>query len=196
MRKTAAILCFVLFVCCSLTGCDYWQEDDGSAHFMLFGERGPIKDGKPWSEEASARSEKASASQRSDAGDGFITSSASPEKAGIKGIRLKQGWTSEDKSILKGKNVSVTRETELFRITAKEKKEVVLHLDAVRKSGEYQVVLIRPDQSETVLYETHAETKAKKVILNQGTNSIWIRSNAVVFQSIDLSIDGIEASDF
>lgn len=189
MRKTAAILCFVLFVCCSLTGCDYWQEEDGSAHFILFGERGPMKDGKPWSEEAFA-------SQRSDAGDGLVTSSASPEKAGIKGIRLKQGWTSEDKSILKGKNVSVTRETELFRITAKEKKDVVLHLDAVRKSGEYQVVLIHPDQSETVLYETHAETKAKKVILNEGTNSIWIRSHAVVFQSIDLSIDGIEASDF
>lgn len=189
MRKIAAILCFVLFVCCFLTGCDYWQGEDGSPHFMLFGERGPIKDGKPWSEEAST-------SQRSDGGNGFVTSSTSPQKNGIRGASLKQGWTPEDHSILKGRNVSVTRDTELFRITAKEKKEVVLHLDAARKSGEYEVVLILPDQSETVLYETHAGTKAKKVTLKEGTNSIWIRSNAVVFKHIDFSIDGIDTSDF
>lgn len=53
MKKYASIA-MILFLCCSLCGCVHWQEEDGTSHFMLWGERGPMKDGKPMSEEESS----------------------------------------------------------------------------------------------------------------------------------------------
>lgn len=52
------------------------------------------------------------------------------------------------------------------------------------------------DQSQSILYDTLSKSESETITLKAGTNSIWLLSEAVTFRSIDLSIDGLEPSDF
>lgn len=193
MKKYASIA-MILFLCCSLCGCEHWQEEDGTSHFMLWGERGPMKDGKPMSEEeSSALNQDTSTKANSPE---IEASPKSTQNNTIQGMNLKKGWTSDDPSILKGSHVSVTGSTELLSISMIENKEVTIHMNAALDQGEYQVVIIFPDQSQSILYDTLSKSESETITLKAGANSIWLLSEAVTFKSIDLSIDGLEPSNF
>lgn len=196
MKKIVVMICVILLTCLCLSGCEYWQDEDGT-HFMLFGERGAMKDGKPLTEEeAASLLEEDLPSQSSSTKDNLDSTLSSPSNDNIKGNFLKKGWTSDDNNLLKGINVSVAGDTELFSITAKEDKEAVFNFEAVLESGDYEIVLIFPDKSETVLYNTQSDTNTEKATLKEGANSIWIRCDGVVFKEIALSINGLDVSDF
>lgn len=189
MKKFIAIVCVTVLMCFCLTGCEYWQDENGKSHFMLFGERGPSKDGKKLTEE-----ELSSPVDSIDNDNGQPSTSQSNDS--IKASSLKKGWTVDDNSILRGENVSVTGETEIFAITLKEDKEVSFNLNAKLESGDYEIVLILPDKSERILYHSDLDIEPQKVTLEEGVYSIWIRCESVLFKSIDLTIDGLNASDF
>lgn len=193
MKKYASIA-MILFLCCSLCGCEHWQEEDGTSHFMLWGERGPMKDGKPMSEEESSTLNQDTSTKANS--PEIEASPKSTQNNTIQGMNLKKGWTSDDSSILKGNHVSVTGSTELLSISMIENKEVTMHMNAALDQGEYQVVIIFPDQSQSILYDTLSKSESETITLKAGTNSIWLLSEAVTFQSIDLAIVGLEPSDF
>ena len=115
---------------------------------------------------------------------------------GIVGTELKRGWTSSDNSILKGKDVSVKEDSTLFSINLEQEKEVVIHYDIVLDEGEYQLVYISPDGTEQILHDGKIIQSEEKILFTQGQNEISILSNNAVFKEIDISIIGIQVSDF
>lgn len=115
----------------------------------------------------------------------------------IVGTSLKKGWTSTDNSILKGKNVSVKEDSVLFSINLKQDKEITISYDIVLDEGEYSLVYISADSEEQVLLQDdkmiHIE---EEILLTQGKNQITMLSDNAVFKKINISITGIEVSDF
>lgn len=214
MKKIISLICAIILACLCLTGCEFFQEENGQMHFMLFGQKGPTKDGKPLSEGELASISREDALSETDnvdreehdlqdQEDSFSETDADDKMKNqsdsdpyISAAALKLGWTSDDHSILRGTDVLLTTQRELFSISAKENREVTFQLDAVLENGDYEIVLVSPDETETVLYDTDADSGKKKETLKEGENSVWIRTDQVEFQRIDLSIDGLKASDF
>ena len=114
----------------------------------------------------------------------------------IVGTQLKRGWSSSDNSILKGKDVSVKEDSALFSINLGQEKEVIIHYDIVLDEGEYQLVYISPDGTEQILQDSKVIQSEEKILFTQGQNEISILSNNAVFNEIDISIIGIQVSDF
>ena len=114
----------------------------------------------------------------------------------IVGTQLKRGWSSSDNSILKGKDVSVKEDSALFSINLGQEKEVIIHYDIVLDEGEYQLIYISPDGTEQILQDSKVIQSEEKILFTQGQNEISILSNNAVFNEIDISIIGIQVSDF
>lgn len=127
---------------------------------------------------------------------GFGKTGPSGSEESIVGTSLKRGWTSSDNSILKGRDVSVKEDSILFSINLGEEKEVKISYDIVLDEGEYQLVYVSPDGTEQVLQDNRVIQSEEKFLFTQGQNEISILSNNAVFKEIDISIAGIQVSDF
>ena len=114
----------------------------------------------------------------------------------IVGISLKRGWTSSDHSILKGKDVSVQEDSTLFSINLAQDKQVIITYDMELDSGEYELVYISPDGTEQVLQDGQTVQAADKLLFTQGKNEIAVLSGDAIFKEINITITGIEVSDF
>lgn len=69
---------------------------------------------------------------------------------------------------------------------------MILYLD----EGEYQLAYVSPDGTEQILQDSKAIQSEEMILLTQGQNEISILSNNAVFKEIDISITGIQVSDF
>ena len=58
------------------------------------------------------------------------------------------------------------------------------------------LVYVNPDGTEQILQNGKVTHSEEKSLFTQGQNEISILSNNVVFKEIDISITGIQASDF
>lgn len=200
IRKLTLIL-FCILVSTSLAGCtigeykvfDFYVDDNGNRKFMLFGERGPngnieVTEQETFSKETESEdlTEKTDDMQESDAHSGNIT-----------GTSLKKGWTSTDNSILKGLDVSVKEDNVLFWVNLKQDKEITISYEILLDEGEYALVYTGPDGEEQVLLQDGKIISAEeKLLFTQGQNQITILSDNAVFKKINISISGIEVSDF
>lgn len=183
-----------VLLCALLSGCtigeyhafDTYEDEDGEQHFMGFGEIGPSggEDGVKDGDTAAVESDDGRENENN----------YNPES--IVGTTLKRGWTSNDYSILRGKNVSVKENSPLFSIDLKQEKEVIISCDVVLDEGNYQLVYIGPDGTERILQDGKEIRSEEKLLFPQGKSEISILSNNVVFKEIDISIAGIQASDF
>lgn len=197
-----AILC--VLTCVSLSGCtiggyhvaDVYTDENGEQRFMGVGKTGPSGG------EESVKSENSpdeiddvqENENLPDESNDIQENNYNPE--GIIGTELKRGWTSSDNSILKGKDVSVKEDSTLFSINLEQEKEVVIHYDIVLDEGEYQLVYISPDGTEQILHDGKIIHSEEKILFTQGQNELSILSNNAVFKEIDISIIGIQVSDF
>lgn len=200
IRKLTLIL-FCILVSTSLAGCtigeykvfDFYVDDNGNRKFMLIGERGPngnieVTEQETLSKETESEdlTEKTDDMQESDAHSGNIT-----------GTSLKKGWTSTDNSILKGLDVSVKEDNVLFWVNLKQDKEITISYEILLDEGEYALVYTGPDGEEQVLLQDGKIISAEeKLLFTQGQNQITILSDNAVFKKINISISGIEVSDF
>ena len=183
-----------VLICVSLSGCtaigerhvlDVYADENGEQHFMGFGETGPS--GNEESVENENLAEEVGDVQENE-------SNYNPES--IAGISLKKGWTSSDNSILKGRGVTVKEDSILFSIDLEQEKEVTISYDIVLDEGDYQLVYIGPDGTEQILEDDKKIQSEEKLLFPQGQNEIFILSNNAVFKEINISIAGIEVSDF
>lgn len=182
-----------ILICASLSGCtigrchvfDFYADENGEQRFMLFGETGPSGGEKSTENENSAE-------EVDDVQENEIN--YNPES--IVGTSLKRGWTSSDNSILKGRDVSVKEDSILFSINLEQEKEVAISYDIVLDKGEYQLVYVGPDGTEQILQDSKVIQSEEKILFAQGKNEISILSNNAVYKEIDISITGIQASDF
>lgn len=180
-------------ICVSLSGCtigeyhvfDTYVDENGEQHFMGFGKTGPS--GGDESIENENSTEEVVDVQENE-------NNYNPES--IVGTSLKRGWTSSDNSILKGSDVSVTEDSILFSINLGQEKEVIISYDIVLEEGEYQLVYVSPDGTEQILQDGKVIQPEEKILFAQGQNEISILSNNAVFKKIDISIAGIQVSDF
>ena len=92
--------------------------------------------------------------------------------------------------------MSVKEDSALFSINLGQEKEVIIHYDIVLDEGEYQLVYISPDGTEQILQDSKVIQSEEKILFTQGQNEISILSNNAVFNEIDISIIGIQVSDF
>lgn len=184
---------FVVLICVLLSGCtigkyhllDTHVDENGEQYFMGFGETGPSGG------EGTGKNENFVKET-----DSLQENETSDDQENIVGTLLKRGWTSSDHSILKGKNVSVKGDSILFSIDLRQEKEVVISCDIVLDEGEYQLVYISPDGTEKILQDGETIRAEETLLFTQGKNEISVLSNHAVFQEIDISITGIEISDF
>ena len=190
--KKGLLILACLRICSSLVGCtigeykvfDYHLDEDGNKHFMLFGQHG--------TNGVNAEIENETSSLE---GDDIQKRHANLE--GIVGTSLKRGWASSDNSILKGKNVYVKGDGVLFSINLERDREVTISYDIVLDDGAYSLVYIRPDNAEPILLQDGKIIRAEEQILfTQGQNEITILSDRAIFKEINISITGVEASDF
>ncbi len=193
-----------VLVCVSLSGCtiggyhvaDNYVDENGEQRFMGFGETGPSGG------EESIKSENSTDEiddvqeneNLTDEINDIQENNYNPES--IVGTKLKRGWSSSDNSILKGKDVSVKEDSALFSINLGQEKEVIIRYDIVLDEGEYQLVYISPDGTEQILQDSKVIQSEEKILFTQGQNEITILSNNAVFNEIDISIIGIQVSDF
>lgn len=93
--------------------------------------------------------------------------------------------------------MSVKKDSILFSIDLKEDKEVTISYDIILDDGEYSLVYVNQDNTKQVLLQEDKIIKSEeKLLLKQGKNEITILSGNAVFKKIDISITGIEVSDF
>lgn len=93
--------------------------------------------------------------------------------------------------------MSVKKDSILFSIDLKEDKEVTISYDIILDDGEYSLVYVNQDNTKQVLLQDDKIIKSEeKLLLKQGKNEITILSGNAVFKKIDISITGIEVSDF
>lgn len=197
----------VVCILCSnlLAGCTagkVYVDEDGNRRFMLVGETGPSgtlieTESETLKEETKSEtlegetesielSEEADTMQQRDDDSGNIT-----------GTSLKKGWTSTNNTILKGIDVSVKDDTVLFSINLKQDKEITISYDIILDEGEYSLVYIGPESEEQVLLQDDKNIHIEeKLLFTQGQNQIIIQSDNAVFKRINISIMGIEVSDF
>lgn len=199
--KKLSLIVFCILISTSLVGCtigkykvfDFYVDDNGNWEFMLIGQRGPSGNIEETEQEMLDEDmekenlvETANDMQKSD-----------DDLENIIGTSLKRGWTSTDNSILKGKNVSVKKDSVLFSINLKQDKEITISYDIILDEGEYSLLYISPDSEKQVLLRDGKIIRAEeKILLKQGQNQITMLSNNAVFKKINISITGIEVSDF
>lgn len=164
---------------------DTYVDENGEQRFMGFGKTGPSGVVKEIGNENST--EEANDVQENE-------NNYNPES--IVGTSLKSGWTSSDNSILKGRNVSVKEDSILFSINLGQEKEVIISYDIVLDEGEYQLVYVSPDGTEQILQDGKVIQSEEKILFTQGQNEIFILSNNAIFKEIEISITGIQVSDF
>ena len=195
-----------VLICASLSGCtleeyhvfDGYEDENGEQHFMVFGKTGPS--GGEESIENKNLVEEVDDVQKSEnfSEEVYVMQGSendyNPES--IVGISLKRGWTSSDNSMLKGRDVSVKEDNILFSINLGHEKEVIISYDIVLDEGDYQLVYVSPDGTEQILQDDKVIQSEEKILFTQGKNEISILSNNAVFKEIDISITGIEVSDF
>lgn len=182
-----------VLICVSLSGCteggyhvfDAYEDEYGEQHFMVFGKTGPS--GGEESTENENLTEEVEAIQENE---------NNYDSESIVGTSLKKGWTSSDHSILKGRNVSVKEDSILFSINLEQEKEVIISYDIVLDEGKYQLVCVGPDGTEQILQDGKAIQSEEKILFTHGQNEISILSDNAVFKEIDISITGIQVSDF
>lgn len=195
-----------VLVCVSLSGCtiggyhvaDNYVDENGEQRFMGFGKTGPS--GGEESIENENSTEVVDDVQENENSTEEVydvlenENNYNPES--IVGTSLKRGWTSSDNSILKGSNVSVREDCNLFSINLGQEKEVAISCNIVLDEGEYQLVYVSPDGIERILQDGKAIQSEEKILFTEGKNEITILSNNAVFKKIDISITGIQVSDF
>lgn len=190
-------------ICISLSGCtiggyhvaDVYTDESGEQRFMGVGKTGPSGEESIKSENSPDEMDDVQENENlTDEMNDTQENNYNPED--IVGTELKRGWTSSDNSILKGKDVSVKEDSALFSINLGQEKEVVIDYDIVLDKGEYQLVYIRPDGTEQILQDGKIIHSEEKILFAQGQNEISILSNNAVFKEIDISIIGIQVSDF
>lgn len=195
-----------VLICGSLSGCaiggyhvfDAYIDENEGQHFMGFGKTGP-SGGEESIENDNSTEEVDDAQENENSIEelGVVQENENnynPES--IVGTSLKRGWTSLDNSILKGRDVSVKEDSILFSINIGQEKEVIISYDIVLDEGEYQLVYVSPDDTEQILQDGKAIQSEEKILFAQGQNEISILSNNAVFKEIDISIIGIQVSDF
>ena len=190
IKKIFLVVCAIL-LCTSLTGCtigsysffEYFEDENGNQRFMLLGQHGALNEGEEIESENLDETDIVDAEFQSDL-------------ESITGSSLKQGWTSSENSILKGTNVSVKKDCDLFSITLDQDKEVTIFYDIVLDGGEYQIVFIDSDNTEHILQDGKIIILNEKLLFSKGQNRIAIYSENAVFEKISITIMGIEVSDF
>lgn len=199
--KKISLILFCILISTSLAGCtigeynvfDFYVDDNGNRRFTFIGQRGPSGHIEETEQEILVQEmenedlvEETNGMQESD-----------DDLGNIVGTSLKKGWTSTDNSILKGKNVIVKEDSVLFSINLKQDKEITISYNIALDDGEYSLVYISADSEEHVLLQDdkmiHVE---EKILLTQGKNQIIMLSDNAVFKKINISITGIEVSDF
>ena len=222
MKRTyqkSCVFMLGLSLCTLLTACkigdhnvfEFYTDNNGEKHFMLVGKhnmQGP--DSETMSEEQSDLTGETSSSKPQDADSETMpeeslelssdAASNSTENAenpkSIVGKSLKRGWTSSDHSILKGKDVQVNEDSKLFSVDLGQDKEVTISYNIALETGTYQLVQISPDDTKYVLCDSKNMQADETILFEQGKNEIYILSSDAVFKKINLSIEGIEMSDF
>lgn len=206
----------VVCILCSnlLAGCTagkVYVDEDGNRRFMLVGETGPsgiIVETESETLEEETKSETLEGETKSETLEDETESVELAEEAdamqhrdddsgNITGTSLKKGWTSTNNTILKGIDVSVKDDTVLFSINLKQDKEITISYDIILDEGEYSLVYIGPESEEQVLLQDDKNIHIEeKLLFTQGQNQIIIQSDNAVFKRINISIMGIEVSDF
>ena len=198
MKRTyqkSCVFMMGLSLCALLTACkigdhnvfEFYTDNNGETHFMLVGKhnmQGPDSETMP--EESLELS--------SDAASNSTENAENPKS--IVGKSLKRGWTSSDHSILKGKDVQVNEDSKLFSVDLGQDKEVTISYNIALETGTYQLVQISPDGTKHVLCDSDNMQADETILFEQGKNEIYILSSDAVFKKINLSIEGIEMSDF
>lgn len=222
MKRTyqkSCVFILGLSLCILLTACkigdknvfEFYTDNNGETHFMLVGKhnmQGP--DSETMSEEQSDLTGETSSSKSqdtdsetmieeslelsSDAASNSTENAENPKS--IVGKSLKRGWTSSDHSILKGKDVQVNEDSKLFSVDLGQEKEVTISYNIALEAGTYQLVQISPDGTKHVLCDSDNMQADETILFEQGKNEIYILSSDAVFKKINLSIEGIEVSDF
>ena len=177
---------------------DAYVDENGEQHFMGFGKTGS-SGGKESIENENSTEDVGDVHKNensTDEVDDIQENENNYNPESIVGTSLKRGWTSSDHSILKGRNVSVKEDSVLFSINLGEEKEVVISYNIVLDEGEYQLVYVSPDGTEQILQDDKVTHSEDRILFAQGQNEISILNNNAVFKEIDISITGIQASDF
>lgn len=198
--KKLPLILFCILISISLVGCtigeykvlDFYVDDNGSLKFILIGQRGPSGNIEETEQETLDKE-----MENEDLVEKSNDMQGSDDLGNIVGTSLKKGWTSTDNSILKGKNVSVKEDSVLFSINLNQDKEITISYDILLDEGEYSLVYSSPDNEEQVLLQDdktiHIE---EKILFTQGQNQITMLSDNAVFKKINITITGIEVSDF
>lgn len=198
--KKISLLLFCILISTSQVGCtvgeykvfDFDVDDNGNQEFMLIGQRGPS--GNIEETELETLDEE---KENEDLVEKSNDMQKSDDLENIVGTSLKKGWTSTDNSILKGRNVSIKEDSVLFSINLNQDKEITISYDILLDEGEYSLVYSSPDNENQVLLQDdemiHIE---EKILFTQGQNQITMLSDNAVFKKINISITGIEVSDF
>lgn len=196
--KKLSLISFSILISTLLAGCtigeyrvfDFYTDANGNLKFMLIGQIGPSGD-----IEETEETEQEMLEDETENED--LVEETNDDLSDIVGTSLKKGWTSFDNSILKGKNVTVKKDSILFTINLKQEKEVTISYDILLDEGEYSLVYMSPDNEEEILLKDdkiiHME---EKIVFTKGQNQITIRSDNAVFNNINISIAGLEVSDF
>jgi len=199
------VICGFLYVllCVSLSGCaigeysvfDFYLDENGNQRFMLFGKHGANGDEEEIENKRSEIVDNIQESENSEnVGNDIQDNDYSVNS--IIGTSLKRGWTSSDNSILKGRDVAVKEDSILFSINLGQEKEITISYDILLDDGEYQLVYVGPDGTEQILQDSKIIQSEEKILFTQGQNEIAILSINAVFKDIDITITGIEVSDF
>lgn len=198
--KKLSLISFSILISTLLAGCtigeyrvfDFYTDANGNLKFMLIGQIGPSGN-----VEETEETEETEQEMLEDETENEDLVEETNDLSDIVGTSLKKGWTSLDNSILKGKNVSVKKDSILFTINLKQEKEVTITYDILLDEGEYSLVYMSPDNEEEILLKDdktiHME---EKIVFTKGQNQIIIRSDNAVFNNINISIAGLEVSDF
>lgn len=199
------VICGFLYVllCVSLSGCaigeysvfDFYLDENGNQRFMLFGKHGANGDEEEIENKRSEIVDNIQESENSENVGNDIQDNDDSVNS-IIGTSLKRGWTSSDNSILKGRDVAVKEDSILFSINLGQEKEITISYDILLDDGEYQLVYVGPDGTEQILQDGKIIQSEEKILFTQGQNEIAILSNNAVFKDIDITITGIEVSDF
>lgn len=192
-----------VLLCVSLSGCtigeysvfDFYLDENGNQRFMLFGKHGANGDEEEIENESSEIVDNMQESENSENVGNDIQDNDDSVNS-IIGTSLKRGWTSSDNFILKGRDVAVKEDSILFSINLGQEKEITISYDILLDDGEYQLVYVGPDGTEQILQDSKIIQSEEKILFTQGQNEIAILSKNAVFKDIDITITGIEVSDF
>ena len=90
----------------------------------------------------------------------------------------------------------VKEDSVLFAIDLEQEKEITVSYDIVLDEGEYQLVYISPNGTEQIMQDSQTIRSEEKILFTEGKNEIAVLSNHAEFKDIDISVTGIEVSDF